>query len=317
MKAALVQGQGQTPVYGDFPAPSPAEGERLIEVTAAALTQFARGRASGAHNGSSRAYPFIAGVDGTGKLEDGARIYFLSPRAPYGAFAEQTVVNALQCLPLPDDLDDVTAAAIANPGMSSWAALVHRARLAPGDTVLVNGATGTSGRLAVQIAKHLGAKKVIATGRNPETLASLAALGADATIALSADDAALETSFCGAFAEKVDVVLDYLWGRSAELLLSAAAKAAPKSAQIRFVEIGAVTGGQISLRADWLRSTPIEIMGSGLGSVPGPRFMAAIGAVFAAAKPAGFKVAARSLPLATIERAWTQAEDARRVVFIP
>ena len=199
---------------------------------------------------------------------------------------------------MPDDLDDVTAAAIANPGMSSWAALVDRARLAPGETVLVNGATGTAGRLAVQIAKHLGAKKVIATGRNPETLASLAALGADATIALSADDAALEESFRGVFAEKIDVVLDYLWGRSAELLLSAAAKAAPKSPEIRFVQIGAVTGGQISLRADVLRSTPIEIMGSGLGSVPGPRLVAAIGAVFAAAKPAGLQVATRTVPLA-------------------
>jgi NADPH:quinone reductase-like Zn-dependent oxidoreductase len=131
--------------------------------------------------------------------------------------------------------------------MSSWAALVDRARLAPGETVLVNGATGTSGRLAVQIARHLGANKVIATGRNPETLGSLAAFGADATIALSADDAALEKSFCCAFAEKVDVVIDYLWGRSAELLLSAAAKAVPKSSHIRFVEIGAVTGGQVSL----------------------------------------------------------------------
>jgi NADPH:quinone reductase-like Zn-dependent oxidoreductase len=159
MKAAIVQGPGRTPAYADFPAPAPAEGERLIKVTAAALTQFARGRVSGAHYSSSGAYPFVAGVDGTGKLEDGARVYFLSPRAPYGAFAEQTVVNALQCLPLPDDLDDVTAAAIANPGMSSWAALVHRARLAPGDTVLVNGATGTSGRLAVQIAKHWGPRR--------------------------------------------------------------------------------------------------------------------------------------------------------------
>ena len=219
MRAAIVHGLGQTPVCADFPVPTPAEGERLIKVTAAALTQLARGRASGAHYSSSGAYPFVAGVDGVGRLEDGARVYFLSPRAPYGAFAEQTVVAAPQCLPLPDDLDDVTAAAIANPGMSSWAAFVDRARLAPGETVLVNGATGTSGRLAVQIAKHLGAKKVIATGRNPEALASLTALGADATIALSADDAALEESFRGAFAEKVDVVVDYLWGRSAELLL--------------------------------------------------------------------------------------------------
>jgi NADPH:quinone reductase-like Zn-dependent oxidoreductase len=201
--------------------------------------------------------------------------------------------------------------------MSSWAALVDRARLAPGETVLVNGATGTSGRLAVQIARHLGANKVIATGRNPKTLGSLAAFGADATIALSADDAALEKSFCCAFAKKVDVVIDYLWGRSAELLLSAAAKAAPKSSHIRFVEIGAVTGGQVSLRADVLRSTPMEIMGSGLGSVPGPRFVAAIGAVLAAAKPAGLRIATRAVPLAEIQSAWAPAEDTRRIVFIP
>ena len=316
MKAAIVQGPGQTPVYADFLPPAPAEGERFVKVTAASLTQFARGRASGAHYSSSGAYPFVAGVDGVGRLEDGARVYFLAPRPPYGAFAEQTVVTAPQCLPLPDDLDDVTAAAIANPGMSSWAALAERARLAPGETVLVNGATGTAGRLAVQIAKHLGAKKVIATGRNPKTLTSLPALGADATIGLSADDAALEASFRAAFAEKIDVVLDYLWGRSAELLLSAA-EAAPKSAQIRFVQIGAVTGGQISLRADVLRSAPIAIMGSGLGSVPSPRFVAAIRAVLAAAKPAGLQVATRAVPLAEIESAWTQAEDGRRVVFVP
>ena len=197
----------------------PREGERLIKVTAAALTHLARARASGAHYSSSGAYPFVVGVDGVGKLEDGSRVYFLLPRAPYGAFADETAVTALQCLAVPDDLDDVTAAAIANPGMSSWAAFVDRARLTAGETVLVNGAAGTSGRLAVQIAKYLGAKKVIATGRNPESLASLAALGADATIALGADDAALEESFRAAFAEKVDVVVDYLWGRSAELLL--------------------------------------------------------------------------------------------------
>jgi NADPH:quinone reductase-like Zn-dependent oxidoreductase len=317
MKAAIVQGPAQTLVYSDFPAPNPTEEERLVKVTAAALTQVSRSRASGAHYSSSGGYPFVAGVDGVGRLADGDRVYFLMPRAPYGAFADETVVTAPQCLPVPDDLDDVTAAAIANPGMSSCAALVERARLARGETVLVNGATGISGRLAVQIAKHLGAKKVIATGRNPESLASLAVLGADATIALSADDAALEESLRGAFAEQIDVVLDYLWGRSAELLLSAATKAAPKSAHIRFVQIGAVTGGQISLRSEVLRSAPIEIMGSGLGSVPGPKFLAAIGAVFAAAKPAGLQVATRTVPLAEIERAWGQAEDPRRVVFVP
>ena len=317
MKAAIVQGPGRTPVYAEFAAPTPGKGERLVKVTAAALSHIARGRASGAHYSSSGAYPFVAGVDGVGRLEDGGRVYFLMPRPPYGAFADEGVVNGAQCLPVPDDLDDLTAAAIANPGMSSWAALVDRARLAPGETVLVNGATGTSGRLAVQIAKHLGARKVVATGRNPEALASLAALGADATIALGADDAALEQSFRAVFAERVDIVLNYLWGRSAEILLSAAAKAAPKSSSVRFVQIGAVTGGQIALPADVLRSAPIEIMGSGLGSVPGARFLAAIGAVLAAAKPAGFKVATRAVPLADIEGVWSEAEDSRRLVFVP
>ena len=317
MKAGIVQEPGRAPVYADFPTPVAGQGERLIKVTAAALSPLARGRASGAHYSSSGAYPFIAGVDGVGRLEDGGRVYFLLPQAPYGAFAAETVVIAAQCLPVPDDLDDVTAAAIANPGMSSWAALVDRARLAPGETVLINGATGIAGRLAVQIAKHLGAKKVIATGRNPEALATLAALGADATIALSADDAALGERFREAFAGTVDIALDYLWGRSAELLLMGAAEAGPKSPRVRFVQIGAAAGGRIALSADVLRSTPIEIMGSGLGSVPGPRLAAAIGAVLAAAKPAGFEVAARAVPLVEIERAWTGAEDGRRVVFIP
>ena len=99
------------------------------------------------------------------------RVYFVLPRAPYGSMAEQAVVPSAHCVPLPDELDDVTAAAIANPGMSSWAAYTERARLKAGETVLVNGATGTAGRLAVQIAKYLGARKVIATGRNAEPCA--------------------------------------------------------------------------------------------------------------------------------------------------
>ncbi|RBP18389.1 NADPH:quinone reductase-like Zn-dependent oxidoreductase [Roseiarcus fermentans] len=316
MKAAIVQGAGLAPAYADFPEPVPGEGERLVKVRAAALTQLARGRASGAHYSASGAYPFIAGVDGVGRLEDGARVYFLLPRAPYGAFAEETVVAAQNCLRVPEDLDDVTAAAIANPGMSSWAALTERARLVAGETVLVNGATGASGRLAVQIARRLGAKRVIATGRNPAALAALETLGADATIALGADERALEARFRDAFAAGVDVVLDYLWGRSAELLLSAAAAAAAKSSEIRFVQIGALTGGQIPFLADVLRSTPISIMGSGLGSVPAPRLLAAIAAVLAAATPAGLAIAARAVPLADVGAVWGEAEGAR-AVFVP
>jgi NADPH:quinone reductase-like Zn-dependent oxidoreductase len=185
MKAAVVFGARQTPRYADFSEPMPDAGESGITVTAAAISQVVRSRASGQHYSSSGQFPFVAGVDGVGRLDDGSRVYFVMPRAPYGSMAERAMVPRAHCVALPDELDDVTAAAIANPGMSSWAALEERARLKAGETVLINGATGASGRLAVQIAKHLGARKVIATGCNIEALKSVAALGADVTIRLS------------------------------------------------------------------------------------------------------------------------------------
>ena len=232
MKAAIVQGPNQTPVYGDFAEPEPAAGENRIRVSAAALSPLARGRASGAHYSASHSFPFVAGVDGVVRLDDGKRVYFLMPRAPFGAMAEEAVVSSTQFLPLPYGLDDITAAAIANPAMSSCAALMERAKLKAGETVLVNGATGAAGQLAVQIARRLGAAKVIATGRNLKALREAAELGADATIPLVEDEAALDASFAAAFEKGVDVVVDYLWGKSAERLLIAAAKAA-KAAPLR------------------------------------------------------------------------------------
>ena len=219
---------------------------------------------------------------------------------------------AAQCAPLPDRLDDVTAAAIANPGMSSWAALKERAKLKPGETVLVNGATGSAGRLAVQIAKHFGAKRVIATGRNVETLQ---ALGADATIALSEDEAALEDRFRAQFAEGIDVVVDYLWGGSAERLLIAAAKGLKEGAALRFVQVGSISGPNITLPGAVLRSSAITLMGSGLGSVPRDRLTADIGELLQVAATRGFTVPVRAAPLSAVERAWGESDSAARTVF--
>ncbi len=159
MKAAIVQGAGQAPVYGDFAEPVLLPGESRVTVTASALSHLALGRAAGTHYSAAGSFPFVAGVDGVGRLDDGSRVYFLALRAPYGSMAEYSVARAGHWVGVPDALDDVTAAAIANPGMSSWAALAERAKLQAGETVLINGATGISGRLAVQIARHLGAKR--------------------------------------------------------------------------------------------------------------------------------------------------------------
>jgi len=315
MKAAIVRAAGRTPVYGDFAEPTPAPGENRIAVTAAALSPLARSRAAGAHYSVSGAFPAVVGVDGVGRLDDGRRVYFLLPRPPWGAMAERAVAPVAHCAPAPDGLDDVTAAAIANPGMSSWAAFKERAKLKAGETVLINGATGAAGRLAVQIAKHLGAKRVIATGRNPDALRALAALGADAAIPLVDDEAALEDRFKRQFAEGIDVVVDYLWGKSAERLLAAAAKGLKEGAALRFVHVGAASGPHIALPGAVLRSSAIALMGSGLGSVPVDRLAAGIGELLQAAATGGFTIPVRAVPLSDVERAWGEGDGAGRTVF--
>ena len=315
MKAAIVTAYGSAPTYGNFPDPVAGARERHVRVGAAALSQITRGHAAGVHYSSVPAtFPFVPGIDGVGRLDDGRRVYFVMPRPPLGSMAEQVVVAERQCVPLPDTLDDVTAAAIANPGMSSWGALIERARLRPGETVLVNGATGISGRLAVQIAKHLGAARVIATGRNPAALDSLRALGADVTIPLTAGDTALDAQFGQVFAEGVDVVLDYLWGDSARALLVAGATAGADAVPIRFVQIGSVSGAEIDLPSALLRASAIELMGSGIGSIAFERLIASIAGVFDAVGPADLQIATRTVPLADIEHVWRD-EGAERIVF--
>ena len=315
MKAAIVRNFGRPPVYGDFGEPEASAGERRIRVKAAAISQLVRGRVAGTHYSASGQVPFVAGIDGVGVLDDGQRVYFVLPKAPYGSMAETAVVPEAQCLPLPDGLDDATAAAIANPGMSSWLAFTERARLRAGETVLVNGATGTSGRLAVQIAKHLGAKKVIATGRNAEALRALEALGADETISLLEEAASLDERLRAAFADGIDVVIDYLWGASAEQILIAGAKAGADAVPIRFVQVGAMSGPDLTLPSAVLRSSAIELMGSGIGSVPLDRMIKRIGDLLQAAVPGGFEIAVRSIPLSEVEKAWAINDSAARTVL--
>jgi NADPH:quinone reductase-like Zn-dependent oxidoreductase len=315
MKAAVVLEAGKTPVYGDFKEPVPGNGEVRINVTAAALSNVVRSRASGTHYSSSGDLPFVVGIDGVGRLDDGRRVYFVLPKPPLGSMSERTVVRRGQCVALPDGLDDVTAAAIANPGMSAWAAMKERAKLAAGETVLVNGATGTAGQLAVQIAKYMGAKKVIATGRNPEVLKSLASLGADVIIPLVQDGDALEEAFQRQFADGVDVVVDYLWGESAERLIIAGARAGKDALPIRFVHVGSVSAPDITLPGAALRSSTIELMGSGIGSIPVDRLVKSIDDLMQATLPGRFEIATRTIPLSEVADTWSTAGNMPRTVF--
>src|ERR1700677_693552 len=185
MHAALVEDFKSPPRYREIPPPVPNQGEVLLKVRAAALSNLVRGQANGSHYSSVTTLPFTPGNDGVGVTADGARFYFLSPRAPFGSMAEYTVVSPAMTIPLPADIDDAIAAALGNPGLATWGSLLGRAKLQPGEAVMVNGATGIAGKQAVQVAKYLGAAKVIATGRDEKALAEVAALGADETISLT------------------------------------------------------------------------------------------------------------------------------------
>jgi NADPH:quinone reductase-like Zn-dependent oxidoreductase len=317
MKAAVVTEPGKTPLYADFREPVPQAGEVLIDVTASALSQVTKSRAAGSHYSAPGSLPAVVGIDGVGRTLEGQRVYFVMPEAPFGGMAEKVAVRRERCVPLPDEVADVTAAAIAIPGMSSWAALKERARLAPGETVLVNGATGAAGRLAVQVAKFMGARRVVATGRDPAALGQLKALGADVTILLTQSTGELEAAFKVEFGGKgVDVVLDYLWGSSAEVLIVAAAKAGQDSVPIRFVHIGAASGGNITLPSAALRSSALVLMGSGIGSIPLAGLVGAITGVMQAIIPAKLQIQTEAVPLAKVGETWNKASGRSRIVFV-
>lgn len=317
MKAAVVGDFTSPPQYRDFANPIPASEETLIEVSAAALTPLVKSQASGKHYSSEANLPFIPGVDGVGRRPDGSRVYFAFPTRPYGAMAELTTVRSTLCVPLPDDVDDVVAAAIANPGMSSWASLTKRASFRDGETVLINGATGIAGRLAIQISRHLGARRVIATGRNEASLDGVAEIGADVLIPLDQPPEELVKVFRREIAASgVDVILDYLWGTSAESLIAAISGSASGKAEprIRYVQIGSIAGPTISLPAAALRSSGLELLGNGLGSLSNESLIEVIGELMNTIVSGKLTINVEPVPLADVETAWGR-ESAGRIVF--
>jgi NADPH:quinone reductase-like Zn-dependent oxidoreductase len=220
MHAAVLHGVGETPRYEPFPVPVAGNGEEVVTVTAAALKPSDRLMANGVHYAPA-AFPQVAGLDGVGRLADGRRVAFFIPQQPFGGMAEQTLVRAGVWLPVPDGADDVTAAAFLNPGVAAWKALVWDGGLAAGQTVLVLGATGTSGRIAAQLAARQGAR-VVAAGRSQQVLDDLRARGAAAAIRVDRprDELAAAIAAVGPY----DLVVDYLLGRSGRGGLRGAAR---------------------------------------------------------------------------------------------
>lgn len=322
MKAAIVSAPGATPIFGDFQIPVAQEGLELIKVSAAALSNLTKGRAAGSHYSADNQYPFVPGVDGVGVTTDGRRVYFVMPEAPFGAMAELTLINPRRTVPVPASVDDVAAAALANPGMSCWAALVERAQIKTGETVVINGATGASGSVAVQVAKHLGAKKVIVTGRNPQELEALRELGADVVIPFDLHPEnmngvkAFEETLKSEFATGLDIVVDYLWGRSARTIITAIARSVDNAHPVRFVQVGEASRESVELPGAALRSSAIQLMGSGLKSVPLDKLLDAIRQTFGLAAQGRLQLPTKAVPLSNITDSWNAPGKPRLVYTV-
>ena len=320
MKAAVLHELGKTPRFEDFAEPTAGADEAAVRVRAASLKAIDRQLASGSHYASPRELPIVCGTDGVGELEDGTRVFFGGARRPYGAMAERTVAPRAFCFPVAAGIDDDTAAALPNPGVSAWLSLTHRAKLAPGETVLILGATGVTGQLAVQIAKVLGAKRVIGAGRNAWALGRLRELGADATIQLDLPADSLRHAFAGEAGDTgFDVIIDYVWGRPTETLLAAITRPefAVVTKETRLVQVGESAGPTISLPAAVLRSTALTIFGTA-GIPPRDVLVEAMQQVMARAARGELRIETERVRLEDIERAWErQGESGRRIVVIP
>ncbi|MGC2299764.1 MAG: zinc-binding alcohol dehydrogenase family protein [Acidobacteriaceae bacterium] len=319
MNAAVVHSFDQPPRYESFPDPVPnAADEVLIDVTAAGLHPIVKALARGSHYGSTGQLPMIPGVDGVGRTPDGARVLFGASRPPYGTFAERSITRRAMCTPLPANLDDAVVAAMINPAMSSWAALAHRAHFTAGESILILGATGCAGHLAVQIARRLGAKRVVTVGRNPHTLEETKSLGADSTISLAQDRETLIAAFRAEINQGIDVVLDYLWGTPAEAFLAAVVQKGldHAAARLRYVQIGNSAGPDITLQAATLRSSGLELIGSGFGSVSMDKIFESLRSILQEAAKSPFRVKLTTAPLRDVEKLWNTPEDAR-LVFQP
>lgn len=252
MKAAVIEKHGAAPVFGDFAEPPPREGCVTIDVDTAGLGGW---DVLGAYRLAVE-YPCVLRGEGVGRAEDGRRVYFGERSvAPWGGWAERTIVPAAEVWDVPDDVDDKTAITMAIAGTGALIPL-EAAAIKPGESVLVLGATGTLGQLALQFARILGAGRVAAASRNSEALARLQERGiADATVRVGTDDdvAALKSDAGDGY----DVVLDLVCGAP----MVAALKATRWGARI--VTVGTGAGAAINITAGDLLFRTLTVVGTG------------------------------------------------------
>ena len=319
MNAAVVRLFGDPPAYEPFDTPTPTKpDEMLIDVLAAGLHPRTRSSANGSHYTSTGRLPMIPGLDGIGRDPDGQLRYFVLHDTHLGSMAEQVLIDPRRSVVLPADTDVSKVAAAMNPAMASWIALRKRIALQPGQSVLVLGATGNAGRMAVQVAKRLGAATVVGAGRDAKRLAALTSAGADELVALTDDDEATGRAL-GAAAAEVDIVIDYLWGKPTERAIMALLTArSDRSRALDWIQIGAIAGPTIELPSVALRSANLRLQGNGQGAVSTEAYLAELPSLVDEIDAGTIAVRPNPVPLADVEEAWSRPDaPGTRTVLVP
>ncbi len=321
MRAAIVSAYEAPPEVGEHSEPEPSEGQAVVELLAAALNPADLAIASGRFPAGSPPLPYVPGIEGVGRVvqsarfEPGTRVW-ASGRglgvARDGAFGERFVAAEEVLVEVPGAAEDLVAAALGQVGLAAWMSLSWLARVRPGEVVLVLGATGSVGSVAVQVAKLLGASRVVAVGRDPGRLEALGALGADATVALGGDD------FKERLAAAVDgapptVVLDLLCGPALE---AAAAVAGPGA---RIAHVGQSAAPTATLVSGHVRGKQLQILGYSNFAVPLDALAQGYVDVIGHAIAGRLRLDAEALPLDRIGEAWARQAAGHdvKLVLVP
>lgn len=322
MKAAVIHKLGDTPKYEDFPDPVLSDGDVTVEVKAVILDYAVKTLAKGEHFASKQFYPnlpAVVGYNGIGSLEDGTLVSFRVMKPPYGSMAEKVAIPKACATPIPEGITAEQAAVIPSAALSSLGPLKYTVKLQPGETVLINGATSVSGMLAVQIAKHLGAGRVVGTGRNPESGEKLKELGADAFINLNEPDEKVAEALKKEAGKGYDVILDYLWGHPAEVIISTFTPTAISvpSKRTRFVLIGGLAGWTAQIPGQSLLTSGLEIYGMMGAQTPLEYQAEGIKLIWDMIKQGKLSMDIVKYPLKDIEKVWDMEEHGRRMVIVP
>ncbi|MFJ9173663.1 zinc-binding alcohol dehydrogenase family protein [Streptomyces sp. NPDC102360] len=311
IRAAVVDAPGAVPRVSSIALPPRTPGSTLVAVVAAPLNPLDLVIASGTFHSARHEAPYVPGSECVGVVlasdrhQPGAWVYaecHASPDAP-GSLATQVLVDDEDLLPLPEGIDPVQAAAVGNSGTAAFMPLVEDAALRSGETVLVLGATGAVGQLAVQVAHRRGAGRVIGVARDRTALERLPALGADATVDQRAGESAEELAErLRAVTGPVDVVLDGVYGMPLEAALQVCAPRA------RIVNVGNPAGATARIPAGLLRGKQLTLSGFAGLHTPLQAKQAALTWLWACLARGELRVDVRTFPLEDLPSAWrTQA----------